>query len=82
VLDPPKFARTKGAVEEALRGYRRLQSQALKLLEPEGILASCCCSGLITLDMLEELLARVSAEARREVQLLQRRGHPRTIRSR
>jgi 23S rRNA (cytosine1962-C5)-methyltransferase len=74
VLDPPKFARRKGAVEEALRGYRRLQSLALKLLEPDGVLASCCCSGLISLDMLEELLAQVSAEARREVQLLQRRG--------
>jgi 23S rRNA (cytosine1962-C5)-methyltransferase len=74
VLDPPKFARRKGAVEEALRGYRRLHALALRLLEPDGILASCCCSGLITLDMLEGLLAQVSAEARREVQLLQRRG--------
>jgi 23S rRNA (cytosine1962-C5)-methyltransferase len=74
VLDPPKFARRRGAVEEALRGYRRIQSRALKLLEPDGVLVSCCCSGLITLDMLEELLAQVSAESGREVQLLQRRG--------
>jgi 23S rRNA (cytosine1962-C5)-methyltransferase len=74
VLDPPKFARRKGAVEEALRGYRRLHALALKLLEPDGVLASCCCSGHITLDMLEGLMAQVSAEARREVQLLQRRG--------
>jgi 23S rRNA (cytosine1962-C5)-methyltransferase len=74
VLDPPKFARRRGAVEEALRGYKRLQSQALKLLEPDGVLATCCCSGLISFDMLEGLLAQVSAEARREVQLLQRRG--------
>jgi 23S rRNA (cytosine1962-C5)-methyltransferase len=74
VLDPPKFARRRGAVEEALRGHRRLLALALKLLEPDGILASCCCSGLITLDMLEGLLAQVSAESRREVQLLQRRG--------
>jgi 23S rRNA (cytosine1962-C5)-methyltransferase len=41
VLDPPKFARRQGAVEEALRGYRRLQSLALKLLEPEGYLVTC-----------------------------------------
>lgn len=74
ILDPPKFARRKGAVEEALRGYRRLQTLALRLLEPDGFLASCCCSGLITLDMLEELLAQVAAEVRREVQLLERRG--------
>jgi 23S rRNA (cytosine1962-C5)-methyltransferase len=74
VLDPPKFARDRRAVEEALRGYRRLQSQAIQLLEPEGILVTCCCSGLITVDMLEELLAQISADTRREVQILERRG--------
>ncbi len=74
VLDPPKFARTQGAVEEALRGYRRLQTLSLRLLEPEGVLVTCCCSGLITADMLEDLLAQVAAAERREVQLLEVRG--------
>jgi len=74
VLDPPKFARARHAVEEALRGYRRLQSLALRLLEPDGFLVTCCCSGLITLDMLEDLLAQLAAEEKREVQILQRRG--------
>src|SRR5262249_12550362 len=62
ILDPPKFARDRRAVEEAMRGYRRLQTLALKLLDPEGILVTCCCSGLITMDMLEELLAQIAAE--------------------
>lgn len=74
VLDPPKFARRRGSVDEALRGYRRLQTLALRLLEPEGILAVCCCSGLITMGMLEELMAQVAVEARRDVQWLERRG--------
>jgi 23S rRNA (cytosine1962-C5)-methyltransferase len=74
VLDPPKFARSRGAVEEALRGYRRLQALALRLLEPDGILVTCCCSGLITADMLAELLAQLAVEERRDVQLLERRG--------
>jgi 23S rRNA (cytosine1962-C5)-methyltransferase len=74
VLDPPKFARARGAVEEALRGYRRLMTVALRLLGPDGVLVMCCCSGLIGADMLEELLAQVAAEARRDVQVLQRRG--------
>src|SRR5262249_33059514 len=47
ILDPPKFARARHAVEEALRGYRRLQTLALRLLERDGILVTCCCSGLI-----------------------------------
>jgi 23S rRNA (cytosine1962-C5)-methyltransferase len=74
ILDPPKFARARNAVDEALRGYRRLQALALRLLEPDGILVTCCCSGLITVDMLEDLLAQLSAETRRDVQILERRG--------
>jgi 23S rRNA (cytosine1962-C5)-methyltransferase len=74
VLDPPKFARSQGAVEEALRGYRRLQTLGLRLLESDGILVTCCCSGLITGDMLIDLLAQLAVEERREVQLLERRG--------
>ncbi len=74
VLDPPKFARARNAIEEALRGYRRLQSQSLKLLEPDGILVVCCCSGLIDLAMLEDLLAQLAVEERREIQLLEVRG--------
>lgn len=74
VLDPPKFARAGAAVEEALRGYRRLQTQALKLLELDGILVVCCCTGLITRDMLHELLAQLAAEAKRSIQILESRG--------
>jgi 23S rRNA (cytosine1962-C5)-methyltransferase len=74
VLDPPKFARARNAIDEALRGYRRLQTQALKLLETDGILVTCCCSGLITQDMLEDLLAQLAAEERRDMQILARLG--------
>jgi 23S rRNA (cytosine1962-C5)-methyltransferase len=74
VLDPPKFARARHAVEEALRGYWRLQSLALRLLETDGILVTCCCSGLITMELLEELLAQLAVEERRGVQILERRG--------
>ncbi len=74
IMDPPKFARARNAVDEALRGYRRLQTLALRLLDDDGILVFCCCSGLITMAMLDELLAQVAAEERREVQVLAHRG--------
>ena len=74
VLDPHKFARARHAIEEALRGYRRLQTLALRLLESDGILVTCCCSGLITREMLLELLAQVSTDAGRFVQVLECRG--------
>src|SRR4029077_20348066 len=74
VLDPPRFARSRNAIEEALRGYRRLQTLGLRLLEPDGILVTCCCSGLITRDMLADLLGQLAAEKKREIQILASRG--------
>jgi 23S rRNA (cytosine1962-C5)-methyltransferase len=76
ILDPPKFARQQKAVEAALQGYRRLQALSLLLLEPGGVLVTCCCSGLIKMEMLEELIAQVAADARRDMQILQRCYQP------
>ncbi len=74
VLDPPKFARNRDAVPDAIKGYRRLHQLAMKLLAPSGLLVSCCCTGLIAMTDLEELLAQVAVEARRDLQILERRG--------
>jgi 23S rRNA (cytosine1962-C5)-methyltransferase len=74
VLDPPKFARNRAAVPEALKGYRRLHQLALKLLDRDGVLVSCCCTGLIAMTDLEELIGQVAVEAKRDLQLLERRG--------
>ncbi|MBX9583847.1 MAG: class I SAM-dependent rRNA methyltransferase, partial [Gemmataceae bacterium] len=74
VLDPPKFARNRAAVPEALKGYRRLHQLAMKLLDKDGVLVSCCCTGLIALTELEELIGQVAVEAKRDLQILERRG--------
>jgi 23S rRNA (cytosine1962-C5)-methyltransferase len=74
ILDPPKFARARHALPEALKGYRRLQTLAAQLLTADGILVMCCCTGLITQEMLEEQLAQVSAKVGRDIQILERRG--------
>ena len=74
VLDPPKFARDQHSLPQALRGYRRLVQQALKLLDRDGILVKCCCTGLVSLDMLEELIAQTAIDEKRDLQLLDRRG--------
>jgi 23S rRNA (cytosine1962-C5)-methyltransferase len=74
VLDPPKFARNRAAVPEAVKGYRRLHQLAMKLLAPDGVLVSCCCTGLITMTDLEDLIAQVAVDAKRDCQILDRRG--------
>lgn len=83
ILDPPKFARHRGAVDDALSGYRRLQTLGMELLEPEGYLVVCCCSGLIAMEQLEEIVQQVATTHKREAQILSRTGaapdHPISI---
>jgi len=74
VLDPPKFARDRASLDQAMKGYRRLHKLGLKLLDRNGVLVSCCCSGLITMDMLESVLAQTAVDEKRDVQILERRG--------
>ena len=74
ILDPPKFARNRGSVEEALRAYHRINRVALDLLEPDGILVTCSCSGSVTRDEFLEMLSGVSQRAGRQIAMLALRG--------
>ena len=74
VLDPPKFARSRAAVADALRAYHRINRVAVGLLEPGGILVTCSCSGSVTRDDFLEMLAGVAQRAGRPIQLLECRG--------
>ena len=74
VLDPPAFAKTKRAVEGALRGYKELNLRALKMLRPGGLLVTCSCSHHVAWSDLEGAVAAAAADAQRRVRLLERRG--------
>jgi 23S rRNA (cytosine1962-C5)-methyltransferase len=74
VLDPPAFAKSKRAVEGALRGYRELNLRALKMLRPGGRLITCSCSHHVSLDAFMETLRAAAGDARRRVRLLEIRG--------
>ena len=74
VLDPPAFAKSKRAVEGALRGYKELNLRALKMLRPGGVLVTCSCSHHITNADFTATLAAAAADAGRRVRLVERRG--------
>jgi len=74
VLDPPAFAKSKRAVEGALRGYKELNLRALKMLRSGGLLVACSCSQHVSLAELEGAIASAAADAGRRVRLLERRG--------
>jgi 23S rRNA (cytosine1962-C5)-methyltransferase len=74
VLDPPKFARSRAALDDALRAYHRVNRVACDLLEPGGILVTCSCSGSVMRDDFLQMLAGVAQRAGRTIQLLEVRG--------
>jgi len=74
VLDPPAFAKSKRAVEGALRGYRELNLRALKMLRPGGRLITCSCSHHVGLNEFLEMLRGAAGDARRRVRLVEIRG--------
>ena len=74
VLDPPKFARSRAAVDDALRAYHRVNRVAVGLLEPGGILVTCSCSGSVMRDDFHQMLAGVAQRAGRPIQILESRG--------
>jgi 23S rRNA (cytosine1962-C5)-methyltransferase len=74
VLDPPKFARSRASLDDALRAYHRINRVACDLLEPGGILVTCSCSGSVSREDFLQMLAGVAQRAGRTLQLLEVRG--------
>lgn len=75
VLDPPAFAKTQGARSQALKAYRRLNTLAIQVLRPGGILFSCSCSGVIGMDDLLGAISQSAQRFHRTVQLLESYTH-------
>lgn len=63
VLDPPKFAPTSKDAARAARGYKDINLNALKLLRPGGLLATFSCSGGISPDLFQKIVAGAAADA-------------------
>ena len=74
VLDPPAFAKSKRALEGAMRGYKEMNLRALKMLTPGGILVTNSCSQHVSLQEFELMLASAAADSGRMVQVLEVRG--------
>ena len=73
VLDPPAFAKNRSHVEAALRGYREINLRALRMLNPGGLLVTASCSQLIDETQFLNLLVQAASDAKRKVQILQKR---------
>ncbi len=71
ILDPPPFAKSKSALEGALRGYKEINLRALQRLAPGGVLATYTCSHHMQDAELRHVLADAAADARRRIHVLE-----------
>jgi 23S rRNA (cytosine1962-C5)-methyltransferase len=74
ICDPPKYAKQAKDVEHALKGYLRVNLAALDVLEPDGLLVTCSCSGLVGRELFADLIASVAEQSGRPIQILEQRG--------
>ena len=77
ILDPPAFARSRKAVDKAVRGYKEINLRALKILNPGGCLITCSCSYHVHEDDFERLLGEAAVDARVTVSLVEKRRQSR-----
>lgn len=73
VLDPPAFAKSRRAVDDAARGYKEINLRALRLLEPGGVLVSCSCSHHMSEAALHGVIAEAALDAGKTLRVLERR---------
>jgi 23S rRNA (cytosine1962-C5)-methyltransferase len=76
VLDPPRLAPTRAQAPKAARAYKDANLFAMKLLAPEGILATFSCSGGVEPAFFREIVRWAAKDAGRDVQVLQTLGQP------
>ena len=74
ILDPPAFTKSREATRQAIRGYREINMQGLRLVENGGYLATCSCSHFMT----QELFVKTVKEAARSVHKRLRQVEART----
>jgi 23S rRNA (cytosine1962-C5)-methyltransferase len=74
VLDPPAFAKNKGSLEGAVRGYKEINLRALRMIPEGGFLVTCSCSYHVKPDLFKAVVADAAHDARRRLRLIEERA--------
>lgn len=76
ILDPPAFAKHRGALHNALKGYTRLNVKAFERIRPGGILFTFSCSQVVTKDNFRNAVFTAAAQSGRKVRILHQLHQP------
>lgn len=74
ILDPPAFTKSRSAVEGAVRGYKEINLQAMKLLQSGGYLITCSCSHHVDPELFMDIVYNAGIDSRRKVRLIEYRS--------
>jgi 23S rRNA (cytosine1962-C5)-methyltransferase len=72
ILDPPKFAPSVAHLDKAARAYKEISMKGLKLLKPNGYLLTFSCSGAMSVDLFQKVIAGAVVDSRIDMQMLRR----------
>ena len=85
ICDPPAFAKSRQALDNAYRGYKELNLRCMKMVSEGGFLVSCSCSQFMTPELFLAMLREAARDAGRDARLLeilmQSRDHPASLSS-
>lgn len=76
ILDPPKYAPSRSALDRAARAYKDLNRLGLLLLESGGLLATFSCSGAVDIETFKQIIAWAALDAGKEVQVIRQFSQP------
>jgi len=72
VLDPPKFAPSAQHIDRAARAYKEINLVGMQLLRPGGLLFTYSCSGAISMELFQKIVAGAVTDARADARILRR----------
>ena len=72
VCDPPAFAKSRGEVERAARGYKDVNLHAMRMIEPGGLMMTFSCSGHMSIDLFQKVIFSAALDAGRRVSFVRR----------
>jgi 23S rRNA (cytosine1962-C5)-methyltransferase len=76
ILDPPAFAKHKDARHQAMKGYQRLNAEAMKVIKKNGIIFTFSCSQVVDSQLFYDTVVSAAIQAGREIKVLQHLGQP------
>jgi len=76
ILDPPAFAKHKDAKHQAMKGYQRLNAEAMRAIKPNGIIFTFSCSQVVDKQLFYDTVVSAGLQSGRDIKVLQHLGQP------